>query len=927
MVEYIEARAIVTSNYGIIDVETFHNRTMEHCPDRGCTFEDVTTLVPSGKDWFLHFPQVNNNLEEVKPFANILTGILYVELVYTSTYVNIGTQPFGAIIFTCNPIVRDKLLNAARIDTALFMRPTFGVKFVAFTIDATIQMNEHVERTFNAFRFEFKHMKLALMNSLQAPQEPYLRQADVSNVWHVSYWAFTSFLNTWKDNQCLYRYLPQVSDNGNRHLNVDEFLWVFHSTMLRWKKTKLVDVESLKLALSNVTVVEGERSADTSDKDNADERYWIIARSCDVFEKAQHHLQRLLERRMECIKIGAEISKQLEDIRRTFYAHQLAAEELIHNIMYKIIETAPTNIFDPMIMKVMVSNALTTIERMANPALFYGSVIKDISPEINECVLKTYGYVNKCSKIQYSFIHITKLKTLASAVKTKPSPLVTDEKYIGCYDSIQFYYDNPVNDGAAKTLAYMGQFGSIVYQVNGPKGVTFGTFSPVANSTAYSTIDECLTETLLQPYVSEIVTSTLDITTIVLDVDLKPLHCTLDITKTSKDMENLVNIVFNKLVHDLQLIHYVFFSATDNAANSKYGFHHHIRLPEGWAAAHEFVEQLVHILGVMRYLFRNTIGVDCGQFNDYVYDTAIYAATKGNDRSVNENRVRFHGLRMPFHTKSDNTCRLNCVYRSDGRNVSDEIPINHLFVHSDNSPGRLTGKVLLHIRGIQSISDIEYAARMQTSITNNYVRTECAFKASNLIDAVNSRCLIIEDSKTMLAVLNELWFRKGKASMRQVLLKTKGDNGSSYPYSIIEDAINGSRIILTPERTFSVISNDSKHFPICPVRVHNNPHKGGVRINVFTSPKMTRFGFVVNSFKQTCKNKHLYDVKMNMDETFVAQVIREKLEDRFSRLNRPEFIIYEAIREEQQNNTEYDGFIDEPVSEISWLAVENPVSL
>jgi hypothetical protein len=216
---------------------------------------------------------------------------------------------------------------------------------------------------------------------------------------------------------------------------------------------------------------------------------------------------------------------------------------------------------------------------------------------------------------------------------------------------------------------------------------------------------------------------------------------------------------------------------------------------------------------------------------------------------------------------------------------------------------------------------------MQTSITNDYVRTECAYKASNLIDAVNSRYLIIEDNETMLAVLNELWFRKGKASMRQVLLKTKGDNGSSYPHSIIDDAIDGSRIILTPEGTFSVVSNDSKHFPICPVRVHNSPHKGGVRINVFTSPKMTRFGFVVNSFKQSCKNQHLYDVKMNMDETFVAHVIREKLEDRFSRLNKPEFVIYEAIREEQLNNTEFDGFIDEPVSEINWLAVENPVSL
>jgi hypothetical protein len=94
MVEYIEARAIVTSNYGIIDIETFHNRTVERRPNRGYNLDDVTTLVPSGKDWFLHFPQVNNNVEEVEPLANILFGILYVELAYASTYVNIGTQPF-----------------------------------------------------------------------------------------------------------------------------------------------------------------------------------------------------------------------------------------------------------------------------------------------------------------------------------------------------------------------------------------------------------------------------------------------------------------------------------------------------------------------------------------------------------------------------------------------------------------------------------------------------------------------------------------------------------------------------------------------------------------------------------------------------------------------------------------------------------------
>jgi hypothetical protein len=298
------------------------------------------------------------------------------------------------------------------------------------------------------------------------------------------------------------------------------------------------------------------------------------------------------------------------------------------------------------------------------------------------------------------------------------------------------------------------------------------------------------------------------------------------------------------------------------------------------------------------------------------------------DEAIYESKVRFDALRLPFQTKADGTRRLNCIYRTDGKGVGEPIDTEHLFVHSNNTTdSSMVGNLLYLITNLFHLSDAEYSKRMQVDTTNEYVSTKCANTTQGVIMAVNNKSLIIEDEATILAILNEAWVKEGRKSIKNLLATTRGDDGAKYTNANIVHSLADSKIIIDAVQ-FKLVSGQ-RFFLLCPVRVHNNPHKeGGVTLCIVTSPNMTRYGLVVRSFK-SCNNQYLWDVRIPMVPIFGADLIRARLATKLKVLcNMQGFTLNEAVFSQRDNNDDgnddVENFMNAAATDDKWLAVARP---
>jgi hypothetical protein len=219
----LEARAIVTTN-----VATF---------DHSCLPGD-DRVSPSGRDWYLALPQANHH-PPTAPLFEGLTGVVYIETAWVSGGVNVGTAPYGAILFQCSPHRQDEILDECVINTAWFHRPDSGVQFIPFTYTVIANLTESVEKCRNAHCITFDDLRSALWDAFTQEHQENAVKVTISNpkVWYVSYFAFTTALNTWYDNQRLGLYKDDdayaAARGVHRPLTKQEFCWCFFNVALR----------------------------------------------------------------------------------------------------------------------------------------------------------------------------------------------------------------------------------------------------------------------------------------------------------------------------------------------------------------------------------------------------------------------------------------------------------------------------------------------------------------------------------------------------------------------------------------------------------------------------------------------------------------------------------------------------------------------
>ena len=161
-----------------------------------------------------------------------------------------------------------------------------------------------------------------------------------------------------------------------------------------------------------------------------------------------------------------------------------------------------------------------------------------------------------------------------------------------------------------------------------------------ADHSGIYTIDELLNEIIKTENAMEIIWTELHVSTIALD-----LYTDVTVGKEFyDDMVSLVTLILSKIFPEENLfLHYIFRSQYQEE-KSKVGLHHHIPLTSDVVMTTSAISTFVQILKETRYIYLNTIGVDC-ETKD-VYDSNIYKKSRNNQPS-------HHSLRLPYQYKKN----------------------------------------------------------------------------------------------------------------------------------------------------------------------------------------------------------------------------------------------------------------------------------
>lgn len=896
--DFVVARSIVTSDTGEIN---FKKEPVKKSKD-GAGYDPNL-----GKNFYLFFTkecEITDNILEAKNLAEYnlkktSTGIIFLEVLMENQISARKTHYIGALILLHTKKDREAIFIHGKLPKSKLEVDYFWVPFSAGSVigghDPDIMLLESLRMDYDFF---------VAANS-------YVTEL----VFIKSYWKMMELVDNWSGKQRL-SYIATTGDDvseTHRSLQIHEYTWMYFHLYIRLSCDDLQDSHTMHTILAKIKLdkmkhpKEDERSAGFTNFNNGNRLNPTMIKLWNSL--SYHYGTNLQEAEEQYHKLNKDLKQTVVVCRSIPELIESKRRELSHTVLYTAIElnslaienisSTPGDIFDIDAFEKWRDERMEVIEEKTNIQETYTRVFKDMSIDYKEDVpLRLYGY--GCTDA-YEPIRTANLNQSMFASDLLPAP-GPHSKTLAKYE---MPYDNQRMTGTSRALCMAATHMTPIWMsMKEDGGKEFIVIKQKQNG--MFTMDDILSKVMTKDGARniEFISSGLHVSTMIFDIDLSPtpMRNDLNITKLCKDIVDLTNMVLDKLapvVSSKNVTHYLFHSEMPDPdqPKEKYGIHHHVRLPDNVVMTTEVVGCIVNVLGQIRYLYPDTIGLFAGKKNYDVYDSCIYSI-KENDGSIsttnlaipNSVKMKYHGLRLPGQVKADGKKKLICVYRSDGLPCDAEIPVGAKMAHGPFDGKQRTGTVIHRVFGIKHISDEEYLKNLESERLNNYVKNKSYGNAVDLMKALNKQMVLFKewddsfpskmDYEKMEGILNELWKNGGMDTMRNALKMTRGDRGHRYTKLSIDRVLNGSRIKYSErQNAFMLVSREcaaSDGFELCPVRVHNNPHNKGAMINVIYIEDMISFGFWVGGFK-SCKKTYLDKVYMQMAGITITNSIKNNV--------------------------------------------------
>ena len=750
-----------------------------------------------------------------------------------------------------------------------------------------------------------------------------IENSENSMAYITSSWLFPSFFDLWIANHNLICSVintetdecePSPDGRKTRPLQVHEFIYVYFLIDVRFPRKYSLDMHSFVTCMRHVRVDYPQTATDSELVEfysgvNVNKNMLRIFNSLAVNHKelismAIDQYVELYGKMQLSLKEAYRVGEAIEHKRKEYNTFPISTSLALTKVRVENIKYAPKSLMKPEDVKEWADGCIDRIENALNTDKVYKEVYDSITAVVAEDVpLRLYA---KEGLFQLEYIQKFSTDEFTSEPLPPPGNLAP------CFKNYQMPYDDKTicQSGMDRGAMYAAVHGTPIWQRQMEDENVYIMAREVNDNedpTAYLTPYKIFSVMVADGGRNhEVQNSGMHISTLKFDIDLCPMKAVpdMDLTKLGKHCVSCSELVLDKIeVLRGRCVHYIYYSKPEpgDFTGRKFGVHHHIRLPDGVVMTFETAATLNDIMGEIRFLYADTIGQFCGEKDDDVYDPMIYKShmkktASGKlgslfEESVDEcmeGRISHRPLRLPNQKKRDKTKKLICIYRTDGKELCEEIPIEAKLTHGPMEAE--FGTVIKKLDGHKPIHDHEYVRRLENCKINRYVRENCNSSGQGVMTAVNAKTILFKpEEKTkstdgsqelelfsvkqldeLSNLINELWYAKGKSSMRDHLKFMTGHAVDDvYKRSDIENALCDAKIVYDEfTDKFLLTSNLYRDkFSLCPVRVHGTPHAGGgVQVQVYTESHMNRFGFSIGrnvTFKR-CSDKYVKGVSSGM---------------------------------------------------------------
>lgn len=882
------------------------------------TREPLGKLRNSGSNLHFFFLDVLDD-ERDDEVVNGLNGIIYMEVVSRHDVYELATKTVGALLCTCGVDRIKEVLNFGYVDYEWLKQDNeeyIGITPVYFTFEECLNFTADDSRLW------------ANTNSSRpaTPDTP-------SSSFYINRWDWYSFLEAAvdgiEDDITAGRKDPELSvalGEPVRELTRLEYLWLYFYIKFRTKVTLPNSLRVLALKMIRVPFEEpmevnnadeegGEMEMDDEldeicklivEVEHSDEDEWlksietafmrnqnvytwfVLNNHADIIPLIKAQYIELENRYYTGVEYCKRVPKKLEEAKRAYYTSRVYITAVIDELMEANSRSSPANMFDVEAMMAWSDERLAIIEEALHPDKIYGGVFEEARCVWTNDVFKLYGAIEDylipkmagrpciegvetkdCTDPKYALVEMKTINNSVMATNRLPPP--------GCQYSEESLKLNFPYDKEQSATGKLYKYSSLSCIPNwcrwkdGKAPLYKCCVRDDANGSF--TMREILENKLLgDGYSHETIQNGLHLSTLILDVDINPWSSDdmVDDKLIARDMVELVDRIMAKLLPGEKVTHYIYYSTPKKEA-MKYGFHHHVVLPEDVVMTYNCANSIMAILNDVRGYYPRTLGIFCGNKDGGVYDPAVYAKGMG---------VKFHNLRAPEQSKPDKTRKLQLVYRTDGLSVEEPVEWRFKLAHAPKPFSIYEGRIMEKIEGVKLINNREFLNRVQGQQLSTYINKVHRFDVLEIMKGINTRCVLFSGEPTdcdkLLAIMNYLWEKQGKKKMRKVLLELKSENGSSYSKPRVDAVLKKSKVIVYNDKL--LVATKKECFELCPHKIHKNCDVHA-RVCLSYNPGSVAVEATVSSFQNKSCNNARVNVTMLFDETYYTEAIKTYFTD------------------------------------------------
>lgn len=560
--------------------------------------------------------------------------------------------------------------------------------------------------------------------------------------------TLVSELQVWTERSNLFAeyalYIIQSEEKCMRHLTHIEMLWLFMHVYCRYSKKYLMTSKLFKLLLNNICLnispvaphinvykVTESVVAKCVAVALHDQIPYIVENQYNlIFENLQFNVASYKE----------HIGDQIDRIRRENIAINFYISHKLNKSICECISNAPENVFDRKAVTDWCERMGNFIHTTFKPTQIFGSVTANLmclnknsnfmlydtlDSTVEDFCNKVYGIIrsrgcstdlnpNNYQPLQYGVMS-GNLSGVALHPISKTLSYSKTKFIYKMFQNLKATHCKILESSITRTPIFRThKFGITQYHRVVPVSMRGKSMWEIMNTYIYP-------ETNSNLYTHEVVNYRMHVSTLVIDIDITPAIDSKPVESDMfiSDLIRLAEIILDKCELGKQCLYYVFQSNKEQGKvikysqnEGKYGFHYHIKLPFDTVMTTMACGQFIHILNDIRHIYPYTTGIKVSGTTSNIFDESIY-----NERS-------FHSLRGPFQTKSDNTGRLECIFRSDNGNLYD-IPLYHKLIHAPQIDPRsgqyvTSGRIIEKFVGVKLIRDDIFLRQIGEKSINRY---------------------------------------------------------------------------------------------------------------------------------------------------------------------------------------------------------------